>query len=69
MPDQGPILVAALGALLFTASAYGVYQAAPHIKRWWNDKVTPGLEKMKNKIANKEKKDEEPETDEEEELL
>lgn len=68
--DSEDDLDAAVGVLLLAASAYGVYKVAPHVKRWWNDKAVPGLKKMKNKIAGKEEKtDEEPETDEEGELL
>jgi hypothetical protein len=50
--------------------AYGVNEAAPHVKHWWNVSAATGLKKMKNKIAGKEEKtDEEPETVEEGEVL
>lgn len=49
-------LVAAVGALLLAASAYGVYKAAPYIKRWWNDKAVSGLRKMRNKLIGKEER-------------
>ncbi len=57
--DNKDALFAAVGALLLAASAYGVYKAAPHIKRWWNDKAVPGLKKMKIKVTGKAEKIEE----------
>lgn len=49
-------LVMAVGALLVAVSAYGIYKAAPYIKRWWKDKAVPNLKKMKNKVTNKAEK-------------
>jgi hypothetical protein len=49
-------LVVAIGALLVAVSAYGIYKAAPYVKRWWIDKAVPGLKKMKNKVAGKAEK-------------
>lgn len=49
-------LVLAVGVLLVAVSAYGIYKAAPYIKRWWNDKAVPSLKKMKNKVTGKEGK-------------
>lgn len=52
-------LVMAVGALLVAVSAYGIYKAAPYIKRWWNDKAVPGLKKMKNRVSRNAEKIEE----------
>ena len=41
----------AVSALLVAVSVYGIYKAAPYIKRWWNDKAVPNLKKMKNKVT------------------
>lgn len=53
-------LVVAVSALLVAVSAYGIYKAAPHIKRWWTDKAVPSLKEMKSKAIGKgERMDEE----------
>lgn len=49
-------LVIAVSALLAAAATYGIYKAAPHIKRWWNSTAVPGLKKMKNKVTGKAEK-------------
>jgi hypothetical protein len=49
-------LVIAVGALLAVAATYGIYKAAPHIKRWWSDTAVPGLKKAKNKLTENKKK-------------
>ncbi len=49
-------LVVAVSVLLVAVSAYGIYKAAPYIKRWWNDKAVPNLKKIKNKVTSKAQK-------------
>lgn len=39
----------ALGLLL----TYGVIKAAPHVKRWWENKAFPGIQKLGRKISSK----------------
>jgi hypothetical protein len=43
-------LVAGIGAMVVF---YGVYKAAPYVKRLWNEKAAPGLRKIKNKVLDK----------------
>jgi len=57
-------LIAAISALLVAVSVYGIYKAAPYIKRWWTDKAVPSLKEMKDKVIGKaEKMDEETDRD------
>ncbi len=51
--DNNDVLVFAIRALLVAVSVYGIYKATPYIKRWWNDKAVPSLNKMKKKITSK----------------
>ena len=39
----------ALGLLLI----YGVIMAAPHVKRWWENKAFPGIQKFGKRISSK----------------
>lgn len=52
-------LVWAVGALILAASTFGIYKAAPYVKRWWDKKVYPGLRKLKKEINAKVYKEEE----------
>lgn len=36
-------------ALAITAGVYGIYKAAPHVKRWWDNKVAPCFQKEDSK--------------------
>lgn len=47
-------LVLDIGALLL--AIYGCYKAYPYIKRWWNNKALPFLNKVKDKFTGKEEK-------------
>lgn len=51
--SNNDVLVLAVGALILAASTYGIYKAAPYVKRWWDDKAAPRLKKLKNKITGK----------------
>ena len=56
--DDSDALVVAIGALLLAASAYGIYKAAPYIKKWWSEKAVPGLKKLKSKVVGGTEKNE-----------
>ena len=51
--SNNDVLVWAVRALILAASSYGIYKAAPYVKRWWDDKAAPGLKNLKNKITGK----------------
>ncbi|MER5689966.1 hypothetical protein [Streptomyces sp. NPDC002205] len=56
-------LVAAVGALLLAASAYGVYKAVPYVKRFLNDKALPGIRNVKDRVLMKGKAGEEADSE------
>lgn len=45
-----------LDICLFLLAMYGSYKAYPYIIRWWNNKVLPFLNKVKDKFTGKEEK-------------
>lgn len=51
-------LAAAIGFLLVTVSAYGIYKAAPYIKQLWNDKAVPGLKNIRDRVLAKQEAEE-----------
>ena len=63
--DDDYALAAAVGILILAVSTYGVYKAAPYIKRWWTEKAVPNINKLKSRVTGKteqlaEETDEEP---------
>ena len=44
------VLIIAIIVLLLAVSSYGLYKAAPYIKRWWNNKVEPRLKRLKEEV-------------------
>jgi hypothetical protein len=54
--DLRPILI--VGGVI--AAGFGIYKAAPHIKRFVNEKVAPRLEKMKLGAGKPDELDNEP---------
>lgn len=48
---KNKVLVASVIVLLVAVSSYGVYKAAPYIKRWWNDKAIPRIKKNRRRIT------------------
>ncbi|MFI5820194.1 hypothetical protein ACIA8I_13885 [Streptomyces rishiriensis] len=61
--DSNGALVAAVGALLLAASAYGVYRAVPYVKRFLNDKALPGIKNVKDRVWMKGKAGEEADSE------
>jgi hypothetical protein len=51
-------LAAAVGFLLVTVSAYGIYKVAPYIKQLWDDKAVSGLKKIRDRVLAKQEAEE-----------
>ena len=39
------------GIIVIGAISYGIYKAAPHIKKWWKEKVTPVFKKERQEAV------------------
>jgi hypothetical protein len=50
LSDAQKALVIAVGVVLVTVSAYGVYRLAPTIKRLWEEKAAPSLAAARERI-------------------
>ena len=51
-------LVFAVGAVLVAVSAFGVYKAAPYIKRFWKEKAVPNIKSLMKIVTGKTEQDE-----------
>jgi hypothetical protein len=56
-------LAAAVGFLLVTVSAYGIYKVAPYIKQLWNNKAVSGLKNVRDRVLAKQETEEGTETE------
>jgi hypothetical protein len=54
--NNGARVKAVRNLLLAVGVIYGIYKATPYIRRLWNDKAVPSLNKIKNKVTGKAKK-------------
>ena len=59
----GPDMRVVVGIAAAAAAVIGVVKVAPHIKKWWENKVAPGMKKIGRKIIRKEDVIEESDAD------